>query len=249
MLGYTKKLDSAFVPTRTVRPNITPTARITSSAGTAFLFPTEPMPIAPQGVTLMEATSAQCHWPLWDNAGPYLVCGKAVKPDGKLYCVEHHARAYTQPRNMPAGYSEERSNILRIPKPKVSKAPKPQPKPKVSKAVKPKTDTAPRRNLQRARAALKEQRSQKPKAGPFGMYTLRGIVYALLLNNPMTVDDICSRTDLPLKRVRETLADISYGPNHQGRYVVQRDRKAGLVWITLPASIDVCASCRTVHAR
>ena len=107
----TKRFDVSDRSTP-VRPNLPPAnPSVTSSFGTAFLFPVEPEPTVPIGVTLMEATSAQCHWPLWEDAGPYLVCGKAVMPNGKLYCVEHHARAYTQPRGMPAGYSEERSNI------------------------------------------------------------------------------------------------------------------------------------------
>jgi hypothetical protein len=178
------------------------------SSGVALLFTEPAMPI---GAPLMEVTG--CRYPLTADP-PYLFCD-APKEIEKSYCSLHHSICHSKSPNVePFLESEPRSNVVRKPKPKPN-----------SKAA---------ANLELARAALR----QRPMSGPFGANSLRGIAYQILLDNPVTVDALMDETGWTLKVARETLSDLSYAPNRKGRYEVHRDRKAGLVWITLP-SIDV----------
>ena len=79
-------------------------------------------------------------------------------------------------------------------------------------------------------------RKQKAIGGFFSANSNRGAAYRLLLDSPMTLDELMQETGWTRKLVKETLSDLAYGPHRKGQYTFHR--KNGVVWITLSVDLN-----------
>jgi len=144
-----------------------------------------------------------------DDTSTYRFCN-ATRVFGRSYCQEHLDLCYRKAGDVEPFYaSQSHSNI--------AKAPKAAAAPKAPKVVKP-----------------------RPKRDTKPMYhadSLRGRIYDLILNTPMSMQDISDRTNLSLKVVKETVADLHYCKTNKGRFQVHRQGRNGLVYITVTPDV------------
>jgi len=181
---------------------------ITQSAGTARLYQL-PEPLV--GVSLRDVTG--CRWPVNDSL-PHMFCNQEQQA-GRSYCTQHVALAYRAVQDRSAFFqSQQRSNIV----------PTPPAKPRPTKTAK-SPSTSKHRHIPTA-----DQ--------PFSADSMRGIVYALLIDRHMTQADVVEATGWSLKQTRETIADLRWWKTCQDRYVCHMEDHT--YWIE-PNVVDVSA--------